>query len=113
LTPLHVALRWEHLGLVQLLLKHGVDLNAQNDSGDTLLHFAAKRRQLGVVQQLLELGANVHVRNNHDQTPLVSLSRWGGGITDIGLLGTEKYEIEELLLKHGAESEWSSMAGSP
>ena len=113
MTPLHVALRWEHLGVVQLLLQHGVDLNAQNSSGDTLLHFAAQRGQLGVVQQLLELGANVHVRNNHDQTPLVSQSRWGRGISDIGLLGNEKYEIEELLLKHGAESEWPGMAGSP
>jgi hypothetical protein len=69
------------------------------------------------VQQLLELGANVHLRNKYDQTPFQIVSQRTGrilirasqsvkGITKSEVEPQrEKHEIEQLLLKHGAESE--------
>ena len=116
-TPLHVALLRGHLGLVQLLLKHGVDIDTQDHFGDSLLHVAARVGQLGVVQQLLELGANVHLRNKYDETPfqivsqrtgriLIRASQYAKDITKSEVeLQREKHEIEQLLLKHGAERE--------
>jgi Ankyrin repeats (3 copies) len=103
-TPFIIALERGHPGLVQLLLQHGADPNAQNQSGESLLHVASRHGHLGVVEQLLELGANVHVRDNQSRTPFQAASQpeytWPKpGVKPWGTT----YEIEQLLLKYGAE----------
>ena len=43
---LYIALMYDHLGLTQLLLKHGTDPNAGDVDGQTLLHISSSRRRL-------------------------------------------------------------------
>ena len=104
-TPLYAALQRGHMGLVQLLLKHGANLNAQKDDGQSLLHLASQRGHRRTVQQLLELGVDVHVRDGRGQTPfqVVFHASWTEPEVDLVEWKREKYEIEQLLLKHGVE----------
>ena len=71
-TPLHFVSErtWEDpepgqpSSIVQLLLKHGADLNARSIYGLTPLHAAALYGMVNVVRVLLEHGANVGVEDN-------------------------------------------------
>ena len=56
--------------LARKLLKHGVDVNAQNKVGETSLHLASRLRLLEMARILLEHGASVHVKNTEGKTPL-------------------------------------------
>lgn len=56
---------------IDLLLGHGLDVNARTAAGDTPLHLAvAGRGSTHIVSALLERGADVHARNQRDRTPL-------------------------------------------
>jgi ankyrin repeat protein len=58
------------VNVARLLLEHGADVNAQNNSQDTPLHRVA----LGgfpdsdVARLLVEHGANIHAENNEGRT---------------------------------------------
>jgi ankyrin repeat protein len=77
-TPLHVASEYHLPGIVALLLKFGMDVDAQDNDNMTPLLLAASRstipssdaRGTTAAQLLLEHGASVHVRNKTGQTPL-------------------------------------------
>ena len=56
--------------LVRLLLKHGVDVNAQNNVQETPLHLASRLRLLEMARFLLEHGANVNMKNAEGKTAL-------------------------------------------
>jgi ankyrin repeat protein len=56
--PLHEAARNEHLAVVQVLLKTGVDMNARYYDNQTHLHWAIKHGRLAIVKELLASGAN-------------------------------------------------------
>lgn len=45
-TPLHLAIIQGHVGLVQLLVSEGSDVNAEDEDGDTAMHIALERQQL-------------------------------------------------------------------
>lgn len=53
------------------LNKLSIDINAQDESGDTLLHLAAAHRDDDVARLLLEKGADVNAKNDLDMTPLI------------------------------------------
>ncbi|MBR5879374.1 MAG: ankyrin repeat domain-containing protein, partial [Akkermansia sp.] len=55
--------------MVAALLKHGADINAQDEDGDTVLHDAVIANEPEIVQMLLEAGADVSIRNEEGQTP--------------------------------------------
>jgi len=56
---------------IDILLKHGTDLNAKRASdGFTPLHLAVERATPEVIQALLERGADPLIRNAKRQTPL-------------------------------------------
>lgn len=61
LTPLHVAAAYGRLRVVQILLKHGADVNAKDNLGSTPLFYAVGRNQTGVAQLLLTHGAKADV----------------------------------------------------
>ncbi|XP_007234649.2 ankyrin repeat and SOCS box protein 10 [Astyanax mexicanus] len=77
-TPLHVAARHGLPGHVGLYLRHGAQLERQNDEGLTPLNSACSQPQdLGalerytqVCKQLVEAGADVHTTDVDKQTPL-------------------------------------------
>ncbi|KAH9059180.1 ankyrin repeat-containing domain protein [Lactarius vividus] len=63
-TILSKALQKEDLVFAQLLSNHGVDVNAGNDDGTSLLHLATGHRTLGAVRWLFKHDANVPARNS-------------------------------------------------
>ncbi|KAH0541631.1 hypothetical protein FGG08_003921 [Glutinoglossum americanum] len=56
--------------IVRLLLNKGVDVNAQNEDGQTALHEAVHRCYLGIAQLLLANGADAKVRDKVGWTAL-------------------------------------------
>ena len=55
---------------ITLLLDRGVDINAQNDLGETAVHGAAQRGADKVIRFLASRGAKVDVKNEEGRTPL-------------------------------------------
>jgi ankyrin repeat protein len=76
-TTLHKTIYWHDklaIEVVQFLLEHGADLNAQRNDLWTPLHLAAYNGNLAVARILLDHGADVNLRNDDDQAPLHLLS---------------------------------------
>jgi ankyrin repeat protein len=92
-TPLHCATWKGHERLVQVLLKHGADVNATNNNdhwGTTPLHAAAHGNQRAIAELLIAHGADIDVKNLNGRTPLQE---------------TEFHKakpVANLLIKHGA-----------
>ena len=62
-TPLMQILEHQHerIELVQLLLQHGANVNAQNHGGGTAIMIAAKKGKQQIVQILLDNGAAIQI----------------------------------------------------
>ena len=71
--------------LIHYLLTHGVNIEAQNNNGETALFMA---RDFETVKLLIEHGADVNIQDNTGQT---------------ALFYTYNFEIAELLIEHGAD----------
>lgn len=59
-NPLQAAVCQRHIGVVQIPLDNGADVNTQARAGDTAVQFAAQWGQVGVVQMLSDNGADVN-----------------------------------------------------
>jgi ankyrin repeat protein len=72
-TLLHRAVdsNLDHAGLVQLLLKKGIDFNAQDNVGNTALHLAAANGLRKATSILLHAGADTTTLNLKKQVPLL------------------------------------------
>ena len=90
------------LEIFKLLLKHGADVNANNDSGDTLLHLSMRHNEsdatkiVEMVELLLEYGADVNANNDSGNTPLHT------GAYE-AMNNQTSVEMAELLLEYGAD----------
>lgn len=69
-TCLHHACNRGHVAVVSELLKHGVSINACNESGETPLHLACYSGQLNVVELLIDKGALLELANGDGETCL-------------------------------------------
>ena len=56
-TPLHHAIQYEYLGMVEYLVQNGADINAKNDEGETPLDWANHCKDIAKVRYLIEKGA--------------------------------------------------------
>jgi ankyrin repeat domain-containing protein 17 len=91
-TPLILAADGGHEKIVELLLNHGADMEAQSErTKDTALSLACTKGRYEVVDLLIKRKANLEHRNVSDYTPL-SLAASGGFVN-----------IINHLLRHGAE----------
>lgn len=78
-------------------LDHGLDIDVQDATGNTLLMLAAYKGQAQTVSWLIGRGANVNIRNERDQSPLA------------GALFKGEDEVASLLVAAGADLD----AGTP
>lgn len=70
--------------IIQLLIEHGADPNALDDTGSTPLHWAAFGGQMQTVKLLLQAGADPSIKNSNFETPLDSaLARGHSEIADL------------------------------
>lgn len=73
-TPLHKAIRYGHLALVQFLLEKGADVSKKNKERQTALHVAAASALEDhgdlLVEILLEKGSSMAIFDDHNRTPL-------------------------------------------
>ena len=72
-TPLHLASWSWRAEVVEILLEHGVDVNAQNSEHSTPLHQASSNGSLHgpeIVRLLIKHGADVNAQDNTHLTPL-------------------------------------------
>lgn len=75
-TPLYSAIHAGHLDAVELLIKHGADINFRNQVGGTSLHDAAYLARPKIAELLIQHGADVNARAKSGETPLaVALSK--------------------------------------
>ncbi|MCC2646525.1 MAG: serine/threonine-protein phosphatase 6 regulatory ankyrin repeat subunit A-like [Rickettsiaceae bacterium] len=85
-TSLHMSLKKGKFDVAELLVKHGIDLNAQNLKGNTPLHIAVKEEDIEAVDLLLKNKADPYLLNERDKNPLHKAAKIGN------------YEIAKLLL---------------
>jgi len=81
----------EALSIINLLMEHGADPNAQSDDGETPLLSAVRHGSKDAVETLLARGANVNTKNKSGETPLALAKK------------LMKASIAQLLRKHGAK----------
>ena len=74
-TPLHAAAWFRNLEAVNILLKHGANVNSINHQRDTPLHMAARKTELQIFKALVDGGANPNARNSYLQTPSMLIFR--------------------------------------
>jgi len=58
------------LGILETLIRAGIDLDLQDYEGNTALMWAIRRRNLDALRLLLSSGANPHLKNDAGQTAL-------------------------------------------
>ncbi|MBN8829029.1 MAG: ankyrin repeat domain-containing protein [Sphingobacteriia bacterium] len=73
---IHNAVLGGNIKIIKALHKHSkktgklLDINAQDNNGNTALHFAARLDKRGIFKYLLKIGANPNIKNNKNLTPL-------------------------------------------
>jgi ankyrin repeat protein len=68
--PLAAASSQGHLDIVKLLIKFGVNINLQEDNGNTALFNATKNKKIEIVKYLLSIGADVNIKNSYQRTAI-------------------------------------------
>lgn len=70
LTPLQCAAWKNRVDMIDMLMAHGAELEAQNIHGYTALHWAAWFDSIDAADSLITLNANVWARDKEGKTPL-------------------------------------------
>ena len=89
-TPLYYAAMGGHLEVIQLLLDHGADVNAQKEDRWTALHLGVLFGHVQVVEVLLKRGADPHARTKKGETPFQLASSSSRNHTQIMRLLSER-----------------------
>ena len=92
-TPLHLAAQRGHLEVVELLVRHGAELDAEDALGSTPLLEAVSGAHADVAHMLLGRGADASNGDSNGRTPLHSAA------------AQDSLELAELLLTHNARVE--------
>jgi RNA polymerase sigma factor (sigma-70 family) len=89
-SSLQAAAEESELATIELMLVDGVDIDAQNEHGQTLLHWAAQHGRLEAVELLVQHGAALDIKDRSGETPLRAALERG------------HVQVAELLRRHGA-----------
>merc|ERR1712216_903715 len=69
-TALHLAVREDHLAIVELYADRVIGLDVPNKDGDTPLHYAAFHNRPRAAELLLKAGADMNIRNDKGEKPI-------------------------------------------
>lgn len=98
-APLHLASKHGEGAVVQLLVDHGAQVDAQDSAGNTPLHKACEHGSKAAAQLLVNNGAQIDRRDFNSSTPLHKACQ--GGYKDIA----------QLLVDNGAQSSLQDLFG--
>jgi len=98
---IHEAIALDEYATTLSFLKNGADVNARNDSGETLLHIAVQYGHIEMVRLLLEQGANVSATDNYSSHALSYAL----------VSGSNHVSIVHLLLRYGANPNQAEGSG--
>jgi ankyrin repeat protein len=98
-TPLHWAVKGNHIEVVRYLLESGADIDRGERAGKTALDFAAESGQIEMTQLLVDSGADVNKRD------LI------GGNSALWAAGLGTPETLEILVKANADIEVKDING--
>ncbi|KAI3455148.1 hypothetical protein Pfo_011811 [Paulownia fortunei] len=85
---LHLACQTADIGMVELLLQHGANINTCDSRGHTPLHHSIMRGRIGIAKLLLIRGANAEAVDKEGRTPFQLLAE--SAIDDVELLALMK-----------------------
>lgn len=71
ISPLHLAVEHNHIGIVKILLSNNAPVNQRSDDGSSPLHYASEQGNLDIAIKLLRSGAEISGRDNSGFTPLM------------------------------------------
>jgi len=92
-TALSHAVRHGNMGIIQLLIKCGADVNSPDDNGRTPLSYAVAVGDTEIAKFLIDNGAEVNLPDNNGVTPLKYTYH----------RGMSAFDTWQLLRKHGAK----------
>ena len=87
-VDIHKAVNAGNIEVIKRHLAAGADVNAKGDDGGTPLHDAAFWGHKEIAELLIANGADVNATDKYGETPLGE---------------TQRYEIADLLRKHGGK----------
>lgn len=96
-TPLHFAVIFGHMNLVDLFLVHNAEVDTKATSrwcsGWSALHIAVMSNQFEVIRRLLLAGADISVKDDYDDNTPLHLASSGGHEKMVQLLLNENAKI--------------------
>ena len=98
-TPLHTAARFGREDIAAILLAHGADSGAPDESGNTPVTTAAAYGHADVMKVLLARGADVNRRGRNGRSPLVAAVSGLGVENDL----ERRLEVARILIDSGAD----------
>jgi ankyrin repeat protein len=90
-NALYPAASWNRHEMLRFLLLEGLDVNAQNSTGDSALRSAAEEGHIEIVKLLIAEGADPNLEAPNIATILETA------------LGNGRFEVVDYLLEHGAD----------
>ena len=105
-TLLHLAAKFGHTKIAQLLVQAGANINIQDEGGDTPLHIAAIFNHIEIAKILIQHGAQVNVQNtNHVQRPYAPSLSASHGNTPLHVAAEKNLlELAQLLIDAKADA---------
>ena len=98
---LHLAVSNKKWDVAEDLIKRGIDVNMQDDNGNTVLHFiAAQPINIEIAEKILMAGGNPNIENRWEVTPLYSIV-----CNNNRDYREQKYELMKLFMKYGGDAE--------
>jgi len=95
---LHTAVFQGNTNLAMFLIDQGIDVNLQDENGDTALHYCAEHNRLEIAAYILVHNGRLDMADKHSNQPL-----WTAVSNDKGM--NKRIEIVRLFLDHGADKE--------
>jgi len=103
-SPLHIAVGYNRISVVEILVRHNARVNEPNESGESSMHIACQHGFLDVLKLLIDGGANVNQLNSRGDTSLHYCVQANRNIANLA-------EMASLLLESGADDEVKNLDG--